>query len=108
MSRGFADLAAGRNDAARAAFNQALALSARLASRRGMRSPRSTRARSASALQLLEARARAAESEERWDDALTAWREAAGLEPTLESARDGIARATPRAELQRAYRRSES
>ena len=76
--------------------------------RRGTRLRRSTRASARRALELLEARARAAESEERWDEALAAWREAAGLEPTLESARDGLARATPRAELQRAHRRAES
>ena len=100
MSRGFADVAAGRDDAARAAFNQALAL------RPGSREARDAIAsldqgQRASALELLVGRARAAEGEERWDEALAAWREAAGLEPTLESARDGLARSTPRAELQR-------
>jgi len=100
MSRGFADAAAGRNDEARSAFNQALAL------RPGAREARDALAaleqgQKASALELLEARARTAESGERWDEALAAWREAANLEPTLESAREGIARATPRAELQR-------
>jgi hypothetical protein len=100
MSRGFADAAAGRNDAARAAFNQALAL------RPGSREARDAIAaldqgQRASALELLTARARAAEAEERWDEALEAWREAASLESTLESARDGLARSTPRAELQR-------
>jgi hypothetical protein len=100
MSRGLADAAAGRNEAARAAFNQALAL------RPGSREARDAIAaleqgQRASALELLTARAQAAEREERWDEALEAWREAAGLEPTLESARDGLARATPRAELQR-------
>lgn len=100
MSRGFADAAAGRHDAARAAFNQALAL------RPGSREARDAIAaldqgQRASALDVLTARARAAEGEERWDEALEAWREAAGLEPTLEAARDGLARATPRAELQR-------
>jgi hypothetical protein len=100
MSRGFADVAAGRNDDARAAFNQALAL------RPGAREAKDAIAaldqgQKASALELLDARARTAESGERWDEALSAWREAAKLEPTLESAREGIARATPRAELQR-------
>jgi len=100
MSRGFADVAAGRNDAARAAFRQALA------QRPGSREAADAMAaldqgQRASALRLLEARARTAEGEERWDEALAAWREAAGLEPSLESAREGIARATPRAELQR-------
>jgi protein kinase-like protein len=100
MSRGFADAAAGRNDEARAAFSQALAL------RPGAREAKDAIAaldqgQKASALELLEARARTAESGERWDEALAAWREAANLEPTLESAREGIARATPRAELQR-------
>ncbi|MBM4219073.1 MAG: hypothetical protein FJ171_05450 [Gammaproteobacteria bacterium] len=101
MSRGFADAAAGRSESARTAFGQALALrpgskeaaDALAAIERGERT---------SALQLLESRARTAEADERWDEALAAWREAAGLEPTLESARDGLARATPRAELQRA------
>jgi tetratricopeptide (TPR) repeat protein len=100
MSRGFAESAAGRTEAARAAFNQALAL------RPGSREAQDAIAlidqgERASALEVLVARARAAEGEERWEEALTAWREAAGLEPTLESARDGLARATPRAELQR-------
>ena len=100
MSRGLADAAAGRNEGARAAFNQALAL------RPGSREAKDALAaldqgQRAAALSLLEARARTAESAERWDEALTAWREAAGLEPSLESARDGLARATPRAELQR-------
>jgi len=100
MSRGFADSAAGRNDAARAAFNQALAL------RPGSREAKDALAaldqgQRASALNLLEARARTAESAERWDEALGAWREAASLEPSLESAREGLTRATPRAELQR-------
>ena len=100
MSRGFADLASGRNDSARAAFQQALAL------RPGSQEARDALAaldqgQRAQALRLLEARARSAESDERWDEALAAWREAAALEASLESARDGIARSTPRAELQR-------
>ena len=100
MSRGFADAAAGRNEEARAAFNQALAL------RPGSREAKDAIAaldqgQRASALTLLEARARTAESAERWDEALAAWREAGTLEPSLESARDGLARSTPRAELQR-------
>jgi hypothetical protein len=100
MSRGFADAAAGRNESARAAFEQALAL------RPGSREAKDAIAaleqgQKASALALLEARARTAESAERWDEALAAWREAAALEPTLESAREGLARASPRAELQR-------
>ncbi len=100
MSRGFAQLAAGRNDAARNAFRQALAL------RPGSPEARDAMAsleqgERASALRLLEARALAAERGERWDEALAAWREAAGLESSLESAREGIARSTPRAELQR-------
>ena len=99
MSRGFADAAAGRNDAARAAFNQALAL------RPGAREAKDAIAaldqgQKASAIELLVARARTAESGERWDEALAAWREAASLEPSLESAREGLTRATPRAELQ--------
>ncbi|MGB5133189.1 MAG: protein kinase [Steroidobacteraceae bacterium] len=99
MSRGLADLTAGRSEPARAAFRQALAMR-----------PDSREARDAlasldqgqrvSALQLLEARAASAESDERWDEALAAWREAAGLEPGLASARDGIARSAERAELQ--------
>ncbi len=100
MSRGFAELAKGRNDAARAAFRQALVL------RSGSQEARDAIAaldqgQRASALRLLEARARTAESDERWDEAQTAWREAARLEASLETAREGIARVTPRAELQR-------
>ncbi len=80
MSRGFADSAAGRNDAARAAFNQALAL------RPGSREAKDALAaldqgQRASALNLLEARARTAEGAERWDEALGAWREAAASSP---------------------------
>lgn len=101
MSRGFRQSAAGQVEAARAAFGEALSLR-----------PGSTEAKEAlaaldqgqkaTAIETLEARARAAEAAERWDDALAAWHEAANLEPTLESAREGLARATPRAELQRA------
>ena len=100
MSRGFAESAAGRNDAARAAFNQALA--ARPGSREAQEAIAALdRGQRASAVALLEARARTAESDERWDEAVVAWREAGNLEPTLESAREGLARTTPRAELQR-------
>jgi hypothetical protein len=100
MSRGLADLAAGRSEAARSAFTQALAF------RPGSQEARDAMAavdqgQRAAALRLLEVRARTAESGERWDEALSAWREAAALEQSLESAREGIARATPRAELQR-------
>jgi len=100
MSRGLADLATGRADSARSAFQQALALR-----------PDSKEARDsiaaldqgqrASALRLLEARARNAESEERWEEGLAAWREAMALEPGLEPARAGVARSQPRVELQR-------
>jgi tetratricopeptide (TPR) repeat protein len=99
MSRGLADLAAGRAESARAAFKQALALR-----------PESGEARDAlasldvgqrmSALSLLEARATTAESDERWDEAQAAWQEAAGIEPGLVSAREGITRSKARAELQ--------
>ena len=100
MSRGFAESAAGRNDSARAAFEQALA--AKPGSREAQEAIAALdRGQRASAVSLLEARARTAESDERWDEALAAWREAAELEPKLESAREGITRATPRAELQR-------
>jgi hypothetical protein len=100
MSRGFADLAKGRNDAARRSFQSALAV------RPGSVEARDAIAaldqgQKAAALRLLEARARGAEAEEHWDEALAAWREAAGLESSLESAREGIARTAPRAELQR-------
>ena len=99
MSRGLADLAAGRTAPARAAFQQALAL------RPDSREARDALAsldqgQRASALGLLEARAATAETDERWDEALAAWQEAAGLEQGLASARDGIARSKSRAELQ--------
>ncbi|MGH8136179.1 MAG: hypothetical protein ACRER4_07505, partial [Steroidobacteraceae bacterium] len=100
MARGLVDLAAGRTETARTAFRQALALR-----------PDSREARDAlasldqgerlSAIRLLEARAANAESDERWEEALAAWREAAGLEPGLVSARDGIPRSQSRLELQR-------
>jgi hypothetical protein len=99
MSRGLADMAAGRVDTARLALREALALrpgsreaaDALLALDQGQR---------AGALNLLESRARAAEAAERWGEALAAWKETAALEPSLASARDGIARTGPRAELQ--------
>ncbi len=99
MSRGLADLTAGRTGPARAAFQQALAL------RPDSREARDALAsldqgQRASALRLLEARAASAESDERWDEALAAWQEAAGLEPGLASAREGIVRSKSRAELQ--------
>jgi len=100
MSRGLADMAAGRSDTARAAFRDALAL------RPGSREAADALAaleqgQRADDLKVLELRARAAESAERWDEALAAWREAAALEPSLATAREGIARTEPRAELQR-------
>ncbi len=100
MSRGLVDLTAGRTGQARAAFQQALAL------RPDSRETRDALAsldqgQRVSALRLLEARAASAESDERWGEALAAWQEAAGLEPGLASARDGIARSKSRAELQR-------
>ena len=99
MSRGLAELAAGRAEPARAALRQALAL------RPDSREARDALAsidqgQRASALGLLEARATAAENDERWDEALAAWQEAAALEPGLASARDGIVRSASRAELQ--------
>jgi len=100
MSRGFADLAAGQGDAARASFQQALALRPASQEARDALAALNQGERAA-ALRLLEARARSAESDERWDEALVAWREAAALEASLAAAREGIARATPRAELQR-------
>jgi tetratricopeptide (TPR) repeat protein len=100
MSRGLAESAAGRNEAARSAFQQALAV--RPGSREAQEAMAALdRGQRASAVALLEARARSAESDERWDEAVATWQEAAGLEPKLESAREGLARATPRAELQR-------
>ena len=100
MSRGLAESAAGRSEAARAAFKQALAV--RSGSREAQEAMAALdRGQRASAVALLEARARSAESDERWDEAVAAWQEAAGLEPKLESAREGLARSTPRAELQR-------
>lgn len=100
MSRGFADLAAGRGDAARDGFRQALALRP---SSREARDALATLEQSerGSTLQSLESRARAAEAGENWDQALEAWREAASLEASLVAAREGIARSAPRAELQR-------
>ena len=100
MSRGFAESAAGRNEAARAAFNQALA--ARPGSREAQEAIAALeRGQRASAVRARASSKATAESDERWDEAVAAWREAANLEPKLESAREGIARATPRAELQR-------
>jgi len=99
MSRGLADLTAGHTEAARAAFQQALAM------RPDSREARDALAsldqgQRASALGLLVARAASAESDEGWDEALVAWREAANLEPGLASAREGLARSAERAELQ--------
>ena len=100
MSRGLADLAAGRTEPARTAFQQALAL--RSDSREARDAIASLdQGQRVSALQLLVARASSAESDERWEEALAAWQEAAGLEPGLASAREGIARCKARAELQR-------
>jgi hypothetical protein len=100
MSRGLADLAAGRAEPARAALQQALAL------RPGSKEARDALAsldqgQRAAALRLLEARASSAESDERWQEALAAWQEAAALEPGLAPVREGVARSQPRAELQR-------
>ena len=100
MSRGFADLAAGRSASAREYFGRALELRPGSAEAREALASLDQGQRAA-ALRLLESRARESEAAERWDDALAAWREAAGLEASLQAAKDGIARVTPRAELQR-------
>jgi len=100
MSRGFAEMSDGRTAAARAAFREAQALrpgareaaDALVALEQGERG---------GALRRLEGEARGAEAAERWDEALAAWREAAALEPSLATAREGVARTGPRAELQR-------
>jgi len=100
MSRGLADMAAGRVEVARAAFRQALEL--RPASREAADALASLEQRQrGDALRQVDRRARAAEEAERWDEALAAWNEAAALEPSLVTAREGIARTAPRAELQR-------
>ena len=99
MARGMVERATGRSESAREAFSRALELrpgsveaqEALAGLEQGQR---------AAALELLTARAAAAEGDERWGEALAAWREAAALEPGLAAARDGIVRATPRAELQ--------
>ena len=102
MSRGFADSAAGSKRAPRARPS-----TRRAALRPGAREAKDALAaldqgQRASALNLLEARARTAESGERWDEALG--RLARGGEPRALArvgAREGLTRATPRAELQR-------
>jgi hypothetical protein len=99
MSRGLQDLAAGRSEAARAAFQQALALRPDSREAHGALASIDEGQR-ASSLKLLEVRAMNAESDERWEEALDAWQEAAKLEPGLVAAREGIARSKPRAELQ--------
>jgi hypothetical protein len=100
MSRGFAEMSAGRAGAARTAFREAQAL--RPGSREASEALASLeQGERGSALRRLEAEARAAESTERWAEALAAWREAAALEPSLATAREGVARTGPRAELQR-------
>lgn len=103
MSSGFAALAAGRMEAARSAFRKALSL------RPGATEPVEALAQleqgqRASALGDLRSRALAAEQAERWDEALSLYIEAQRVEPTLAFAREGRARAAPRAELARRLR----
>ncbi len=98
MSRGLAALADGRNAEARSALQRALELR-----------PGSTEATDALAqvdlrekageLDAIEARARAAEREERWRDARQAWTEARAAEPTLAAAQAGLERVEPRIAL---------
>jgi len=103
MSSGLAALAAGRTEAARSAFRKALSL------RPGATEPAEALAQleqgqRASALGDLQARALAAERAERWDEALSLYIEGQRIEPTLAFAREGRARAAPRAELSRRLR----
>lgn len=103
MSRGFAALAAGRVDAAKTAFNAALAL------RPGAPEPaealrqieQGSRSRS---LDELRSEALAAERAERWDEAVGLYLQAQRQEATLAFAREGLLRAEPRADLARRLR----
>lgn len=103
MSRGLAALAAGRVDAARTAFNAALAL------RPGAAEPADAlrqieqghRSRS---LDELRGEALAAERAERWDEAVGLYLQAQRQEATLAFAREGLQRAEPRADLARRLR----
>lgn len=99
LARGLAERTAGRFAAARAAFEQALALRPGAPEVQQALAELEQGQRGATLLSL-ESQARAAESDERWSEALAAWREATALEPGLVKARDGIARVTPRLELQ--------
>ena len=99
MAQGMADLAAGRTEAARAQFSRALQLRPGSVEAQEAQAGLEQGQRGA-AIGMLAARAASAEIDERWAEAVTAWREAAALEPALASARDGIARSAPRAELQ--------
>ncbi|MCC7199381.1 MAG: hypothetical protein IT483_07720, partial [Gammaproteobacteria bacterium] len=98
MAQGLDAQAAGRIDAAREAFERARRLqptqsapaAALAALERGNR---------AASVTSLARRAALAESGERWSEAVTLWRSLAELEPALANAREGIARAEPRAAL---------
>jgi hypothetical protein len=98
MSRGMAAMADGRLEEAEASFGQA----------RRMRPGAATvqealdelaRVRQADRLQALTARALQAEQAEDWQAARQAWSDALAIEPTLQPARDGVGRSTPRAQL---------
>ncbi len=98
MAAGIAHLAGGRSDEARTAFQRAQAM------RPDAGEPRDALAQleqgqRASALRLLEDRARVAEADEKWAEASAAWREALALDAGIATGRAALERCESRAIL---------
>ncbi len=100
MGDGFAALAAGRTNSARAAFTRAQALRPEAAEVREALAQVDAANRGA-ADSNLEALAARLVAEERWTEALALYEKALAADPTLEFAQRGKARAQPRADLSR-------
>ncbi len=92
LSRGFAELEAGRFDAARAAFRDALALAPGNAIAEGALEQVARRA-DVARINTLKAKAEAAVDAERWDDAVDLYRQVLDLDGTIQFAQAGGARA---------------
>lgn len=98
MSAGYLALEEARFDAADRGFRDALGIRPGAAEPTAALEELAT-ARTASELRRLQQRGQQLEAEEAWADAVTAYEQAASIDATVIFARDGLARARPRAEL---------
>jgi tetratricopeptide (TPR) repeat protein len=98
LARGFAAQANGDPASARRAFGEALKMRPGAAEPQRALAQLDQEARTAEIAGKLDA-ARALEDSERWQEALTVYREILQIDPTVAFAQEGVARTEPRAEL---------